>query len=195
MIFLYACSILQDLLAIGDGIITVDQFGPFCKLHAVLLMPLLAVQDKLRAAAMGRPFWRSMCKRDVVLSDSRKVPLEDLMVDPNDRALFYQLLHDQSTTGLRHLMKPIIDNVQGKLLLRSPDLSECPTEDPALERMFNPVLRKKRISSIDQNEESELIAKVLTSSGMISPNDTVSCSPPSGFCSSSSEDDKTVNIR
>lgn len=174
--------------------ITVEQFGPFCKRNAVLLMPLLAVQDKLRAAAMGRPFWKAMCKREVILSESRKVALENLMVDPNDRALFYQLLYDQSATSLRNLMQPVIDNVQAKFFQKSPELSESLTQDPALERLFNPVWRKKRNSSIDESEDAERLAKVLSNSGWISSNDTASCcSPPCG--ASSSEDDKTVNIR
>ena len=58
----------------------------------VLLMPLFAVQDKLRAAAMGRPFWKTMAERQVVLG-KRKVALADLMNEVSHRfSSVYQIV-------------------------------------------------------------------------------------------------------
>jgi predicted kinase len=147
--------LLASLLKIGDGIIDVEQFSPFCQQHQILLMPLLAVQDKLRAAAMGRPFWKSMSERQVTLGEGRHVSLANLMLDPRDRELFYQLIHDQSTAGLRHMMKSAMEQVQQRLHMLSPDVSECAHEDAALERMFNPVWVKHHLS-LDAHTEHVL---------------------------------------
>lgn len=120
-------------------------------------MPLLAVQDKLRAAAMGRPFWRAMSERHVLLGQGRKVMLSNLMLDPSDRELFHQLLHDQSTSGLRHLMKSAIDHVQHRLHLRGPGAESADHEDAALQRMFNPVWNKHPSLACGSGDSGEYI--------------------------------------
>ena len=71
---------LQALLGASDGVITLEEFRPFCLSNKVLLMPLFSVQEKLRNAAMGKTFWEDMAARRVQLTASRTVPLADLMV-------------------------------------------------------------------------------------------------------------------
>jgi hypothetical protein len=73
---------------VGDGIISAEQFRPFCQHNKVLLMPLFAVQDKLRAAAMGRPFWKAMSERHVTLTSNRRVSLANLMNEVSVPSVF-----------------------------------------------------------------------------------------------------------
>jgi hypothetical protein len=61
--------------------INMEQFRAFCKHNHGFLLPILAVQDKLRAAAMGRPFWKMVSQRRVVLGLGRRVTLANLIVE------------------------------------------------------------------------------------------------------------------
>jgi hypothetical protein len=223
--------LLTDFLRVGDGIISVEQFRPFCQHNKVLLMPLFAVQDKLRAAAMGRPFWKAMSERHVTLAGNRRVTLANLMNEvrhlllhcnthillffphfaylsnqffpflfyfqPADRELFYQAMHDQSTSGLRHMMRSVVEGVQHTLHITSPDLSECATQDAALERLFNPLWKRHSIdhgesvdqedlgASLDTLDKPRVVQRVIDLRTGTSP----SCASPS------SESERTVAIR
>jgi hypothetical protein len=71
---------LHALISAGENFITIEEFRPFCETHQSLLNPLFAVQDKLRAAAMGTAFWENMSKRKIMLGHGHEVPLNELMV-------------------------------------------------------------------------------------------------------------------
>lgn len=73
-------SALAELLKSGGAYITIEEFRPFCAKNQTLLKPVFAVQDKLRNAAMGVPFWESMSKRKIELTKGHSVELENLMV-------------------------------------------------------------------------------------------------------------------
>jgi hypothetical protein len=73
--------LLEDFLGLGEGVINMEQFRSFCKHNQSFLLPVLAVQDKLRAAAMGRPFWKTVSQRHIVLGLGRRVILANLIVE------------------------------------------------------------------------------------------------------------------
>jgi hypothetical protein len=65
---------------LGDEVITLGNFRHFCRHHEELLKPIYALQDKLQVAVMGRPFWKAMSERQVILGEGRQFTLGDLMV-------------------------------------------------------------------------------------------------------------------
>lgn len=64
----------------GEGTITIEGFRPFCQVNTVLMLPLLAVQSKLRTAAMGADFWEKMSNRTLELQKGKFVKLRELLV-------------------------------------------------------------------------------------------------------------------
>jgi len=64
----------------GEGTITIEGFRPFCQINTVLMLPLLAVQSKLRTTAMGTDFWEKMSNRTLELKKGKFVTLRELLV-------------------------------------------------------------------------------------------------------------------
>ena len=60
--------------------VTLDHFKPFCSKHEELMLPVLSVQEKLRTAAMGLPFWDELSKRHIKLLHGHTMPISELMV-------------------------------------------------------------------------------------------------------------------
>ena len=117
-------------------------------------------------------------------------------------------MHDQSHSGLRHVMRSVVEGVQHTLHLQlvSPDLSECATQDAALERLFNPMWKRHSIDqgvsvdhadSLDHCASLDLGASLDTMEKPLVVDPVIelrSCASPA-CASRSSESERTVAIR
>mmetsp|Transcript_15932 Transcript_15932/g.32272 ORF Transcript_15932/g.32272 Transcript_15932/m.32272 type:complete len:355 (-) Transcript_15932:561-1625(-) len=147
-------NMLQALLGASDGVITLEEFRPFCLSNKVLLMPLFSVQEKLRNAAMGKTFWEDMAARRVQLTASRTVPLADLMVQAGDREQFYKLLRDEEKTGMRQMMKTIVESVSQAIHFPRNESMECRTESLS-DKLFNPI--RSHNLSVERNSGKSIV--------------------------------------
>uniref|UniRef100_A0A7S3HS01 EF-hand domain-containing protein n=1 Tax=Spumella elongata TaxID=89044 RepID=A0A7S3HS01_9STRA len=152
---------LKDLLSLGEGTITIEGFRPFCQINTVLMLPLLTVQSKLRTTAMGTDFWEKMSNRTLELKKGKFVTLRELLVQPEDRALFYHLLFDRTNhRGLRQRMQELLDKAEHTVLLTSshhhnfltsPEISDLPVQQQPHNgegtKLFSSFYEKKRKAS------------------------------------------------